>query len=97
MNRIVLGRTLSTVKRRNISSASGNIHKRYYESRQTYSSGKYLIIEFSGGHTMQGIKGNMYGSWYPEISLFVVMIFCVLVEEAFSDIGMNSRRAVVHL
>ena len=37
------------------------------------------------------------GAWYPYILVAVVTAVVILVEEAFSDIGMNSRRAVIHL
>ena len=54
-------------------------------------------VRFIGGPTNQGITGNIQGAWDKNRSEVVVTAVGVPVEEALSDIGMNSRREVIHL
>ena len=46
---------------------------------------------------MQGRTGNIQGFWDPDRSVAVVTAVDVLVEERLYDIGIDSRRAVIHL
>ena len=55
------------------------------------------LVRFISGPTKNGIRGNINGAWYPDISVAVVTALGVLVEEVLSDIGMNSSRSVIHL
>ena len=50
-----------------------------------------------GGTTNRGITDNIQGDWGPNISVSVVITLWVPVEEALLCIGMNARRAVIHL
>ena len=54
-------------------------------------------VRFIGGHTKQVITGNIQGSWDADRSISVVAAVGIPVEESFSDIGMNARRAVIRL
>ena len=54
-------------------------------------------VSFIRGPTRQGIKGNINGSWYPEISVAVTTMLGVPVEEALGIIEMNSRNVVIHM
>ena len=54
-------------------------------------------VRFIGGPSKQGITVNIQGVWEPDISVVVVTSVGVPVEEVLSDIGMNSKRAVIHL
>ena len=50
----------------------------------------------ASGTTKQGRIGNIKRDWDTYRSLAVVTAVGILVEEALSDIGMNTRRAVIH-
>ena len=54
-------------------------------------------VSFIGGTSKQGRTGNIQGAWDPYRLLAVTTAMGVPVEEAISDIGMNSRRVVVYL
>ena len=54
-------------------------------------------VSFIGGTSKQGITGNIQGAWDPDRSVALVTAVCVLVEETLSEIGINSKRAVIHL
>ena len=54
-------------------------------------------LNFSGGTTKQGRTGNIQGACDPYRSVVVVTSVVITVEEAFMDIVINSRRAVIHL
>ena len=54
-------------------------------------------VRFIGNPPKQRRTGNIQGVWYPDISVAVVTVVGVSTEEALADIGMNSRRAVIHL
>ena len=54
-------------------------------------------MKFTGDPTKQVITVNIQGVWDPGISVVVVTAVGVPVEEVLSDIGMNSKRAVIHL
>ena len=54
-------------------------------------------VRFIGGPTNQLRTGNIQGDWDPDISVSVVTSVGVTVEEVLSDIGMNSRIALIHL
>ena len=56
-----------------------------------------LPVRFIGVPTKHKITGNIQRAWYPEILVDVITTVGVLVEEALSDIGMNTRRAVIRL
>ena len=67
------------------------------------NAGKYisvvvlLPVRFIGGPKRQGITRSIHGSWDPDRSVAVITAMGVPAEEALSDIGMNSRRAVIYL
>ena len=52
---------------------------------------------FIGTPSKQVRTGNIKGTWDTDRSVEVVTAVGVPVEEALSDIGMNARRAVIHL
>ena len=54
-------------------------------------------VRFIGDPSKKGRTGNIQGAWVPDWSLAVVAAVGVPVEEKLSDIGMNARRAVIHL
>ena len=54
-------------------------------------------VRFIGVPSKHGITGNTREAWYPDILVELITAVCVPVEEALSDIGMNARRAVIHL
>ena len=54
-------------------------------------------VRFIGGPTSQVIIGNKQVVWDPEISVAVITTVGVPVEEAFSGIGMNSRKVVFRM
>ena len=54
-------------------------------------------MKFTGDPTKQGITGNIQGDLYSDISTAGVMAVGVPMDEALLDIGMNDRRAVIHL
>ena len=54
-------------------------------------------VRFIGGPSRQGISGNIQGDWDPDISVALVTVMGVTLEEVLSDIGMNVRRSVIHL
>ena len=54
-------------------------------------------MRFIGDLSKQGITVNIQGAWYPDRLVVMVKVVGVLLEEAFSNIGINSRRAVIHL
>ena len=54
-------------------------------------------VRFISVPSKQGRKGNIQGAWDPDRSMAVITAMGVLVEEVFSDIGMNSRRSVINL
>ena len=54
-------------------------------------------VIFIGGLSKQVRTGNIQGAWEPYRSVAVVTDVGVPVEEALLEIGMNSKRAVVHL
>ena len=56
-----------------------------------------LPVRFIGVPSNQGRTGNVQGEWDPDRSVSVLITVGVPVVEALSDIGMNSRRAVIHL
>ena len=49
------------------------------------------------GNLNQGRTENIQGAWDPYRLVTVVPAVDVQRKEALSDIGMNSRRAVIHL
>ena len=54
-------------------------------------------VRFIGGPTKQVIVGNIQGAWGSEISVSVIPIVGVPVEEALDDIVMKSSKVVIHL
>ena len=54
-------------------------------------------VSFIGETSKQGRSQNIQGAWDTDISVAVTTDVGVPVEEAISDIGMNSRRVVIHL
>ena len=54
-------------------------------------------LKFVGGPTKKVITGNIPGGWYLDISVAVITYVGVPVEETSLDIGINVRRAVIHL
>ena len=54
-------------------------------------------LKFAGGPTNQGRKGKNQGDWDPDRSVSVIKAVGIPVDEALLEIGMNSRRAVIHL
>ena len=54
-------------------------------------------VRFIGKPPNNKITGIIQGAWDVEASVAVITTVGVLMEEAFPDIGMNSRRAAVYL
>ena len=54
-------------------------------------------VSFIGSPSEQRITGNIQVAWDPDRSVAVITSVGVPVEEVLSDIGSNSRRAVIHL
>ena len=54
-------------------------------------------VRFTGGITNQKRTGKTKGYWEPEISAAVITTVVVPVEEAFTEIIINSRRSVIYL
>ena len=54
-------------------------------------------VRFIGGPSKHGKTGNIQGAWYPDISVAVVIVVGILVEEELLGIGMKSKREVIHL
>ena len=54
-------------------------------------------VRFIGVPSNQVRTGNIQEAWATYRSVEVVTAVDLLVEEALADIGMNSRRAVIHL
>ena len=54
-------------------------------------------LKVTGGPRKKVITDSIHGAWDQDRSLVVVTAVGVPVEEALSDIGMNSRRAVINL
>ena len=55
------------------------------------------LVRFIGVPKRQEITGIIKGYLNPHTSVEVVKAVGVPVEEVLSDIGMNSRKAVIHL
>ena len=54
-------------------------------------------VRFIGGHTRQLIRGSIQRAWDPEISVYVVTMVGVPVEEALAYIGMKDINVVIHM
>ena len=54
-------------------------------------------VIFIGGPSKKVITGKIQGAWDTDRSVAVVTAVGVPVEGALADIGMNSRRVVIHL
>ena len=54
-------------------------------------------VSFIGGPSKQVRTGNIQVAWDPYILVAVITDVGVPVEEELSDIGINVRRAVIHL
>ena len=54
-------------------------------------------VRFIDGPTNKGIKVNIQGAWDPKTLVHVITTVGVPAEEAFLDIGMNPKRAAIHL
>ena len=54
-------------------------------------------VRFIYGSSDQGITDNIQREWDPDRLVAVITAMGVLVGEAFSSIGINARRSVVHL
>ena len=54
-------------------------------------------VRFIGSPTKQVIKGNIKEAWYTEIFLAVTTTVGVPVGEALTDVGMNSRKVLMHM
>ena len=54
-------------------------------------------VSFIDGPTNKGIKVNIQGAWDPKKLVHVITTVGVPAEEAFLDIGMNPKRAAIHL
>ena len=59
--------------------------------------GSFPPLRSFGGHKNQGITGNIQVKRNPDISVAVVKAVGIPVEEALADIGMNTKKAVIHL
>ena len=54
-------------------------------------------VRFIGGTSNQVRTVNIKGAWDPDRSVAVVTAVGVPVQEELSDIGINSKRSVIHL
>ena len=54
-------------------------------------------VRFIGGPTKQVTTVNIHEAWETEILVAIITMVVVPVEEALSNIGMNTMRAVINL
>ena len=54
-------------------------------------------VRFIGGPTRQVRTGSMQGYWDPEISVAVINMVGIPLEEALDDIRMKNRNVVIHM
>ena len=59
--------------------------------------GNILPLRFVGGPTIQGRIGRLQLAWELKILVAVVMAVGIPTEEALSDTGMNTSRALINL
>ena len=54
-------------------------------------------VRFIGGAPKKGMKGNIKGSWDPEILVAVITTVGIPMEDSLADIGIKSRNMMIRL